>query len=65
MGAQLPHALKILEFAAMHLRQSSDALPGDTGVNAELKWQDENDLETIIHLTQGKDSVAWQVARYV
>jgi len=63
--AQLPHALKILEFAAMHLRQNSDALPGDTGVNAELKWQDENDLETIIHLTQGKDSVAWQVTRYV
>ena len=62
--APLPHALKILEFAAMHLRQNSDALPGNIGVNAELKWRDENDLEAIIHLTQGKDSVAWQVTRY-
>ena len=48
----------------MHLRQNSNALPGNIGVNAELKWRDENDLEAIIHLTQGKDSVAWQVTRY-
>lgn len=62
--AQLSHALKILEFAAMHLKQRNDASPGNTGINAELKWQDENDFENIIHLTQGKGKVDWQVTRY-
>ena len=62
--AQLLHALKILEFAAMHLRQHSNASPGSIGVNAELKWQDEKDLENIIHLTQSMDNCDWQVSRY-
>ena len=62
--AQLPHALKILEFAAIYLRQRNDASSGNMGVNAELKWNDEQGLENIIHLTQGRDSVAWQVTRY-
>ena len=62
--AQLPHALKILEFAAIHLRRQNDASPGHIGVNAELKWNDEQGLENIIHLTQGRASVAWQVTRY-
>ena len=62
--AQLPHALKILEFAAIHLRRHNEASPGHMGVNAELKWKDEQGFENIIHLTQGRDSVAWQVARY-
>ena len=62
--AQLAHALKILEFAAMHLKQHNDTSPGNTGINAELKWQDENDFENIIHLTQDKDKVDWHVTRY-
>ena len=62
--AQLPHALKILEFAAMHLRRHNDASPGPMGVNAELKWSDEQGFENIIHLAQGRDIVAWQVSRY-
>ena len=62
--AQLPHALKILEFAAMHLRRHNDASPGPMGVNAELKWSDEQGFENIIHLAQGRDNVAWQVTRY-
>ena len=62
--AQLPHALKILEFAASYLRRQNDASPGNVGVNAELTWEDEKGLENIIHLTQDKASVAWQVTRY-
>ena len=62
--AQLPHALKILEFAAIYLRQRNDASSGNMGVNAELKWNDEQGLENIIHLTQDRASVAWQVTRY-
>ena len=62
--AQLPHALKILEFAAIYLRRQNDASPGNVGVNAELKWEDEQGFENIIHLTQDKASVAWQVTRY-
>lgn len=62
--AQLPHALKILEFAAIYLRRQNDASPGNVGVNAELKWEDEQGLENIIHLTQDRAGVAWHVARY-
>jgi hypothetical protein len=35
------------------------------GVNAEMKWRDDQDLESIIHLSQDKDSVDWQVTRYL
>ena len=63
--AQLPHALKILEFAAMYLRRRNAASPGSFGVNAELKWQDDKDLETIVHLTQSKANSDWYVAHYV
>ena len=62
--AQLPHALKILEFASMHLRQHDATSTGHIGVNAELKWKDEKDLENIIHLTQNMDNGDWQVSRY-
>ena len=63
--ARLPHALKILEFAAMYLRRRNAASPGSFGVNAELKWQDDKDLETIVHLTQSKANSDWYVAHYV
>ncbi len=63
--AGLPQAFKILEFAAIHLRQSNDIASGNMGVNAEMKWRDDQDLESIIHLSQDKDSVDWQVTRYL
>ncbi len=64
-SAGLPHAFKILEFAATHLKQSNNIASGNIGVNAELKWRDDQGLESIIHLSQGKDSVDWQVTRYL
>jgi hypothetical protein len=62
--AQLPHALKILEFAAIYLRQRNDASPVNTGINAELRWRDEKDFENIVHLAQDKARVDWRVTRY-
>jgi hypothetical protein len=62
--AQLPYALKILEFAAAHLRINNNILPDDLGINAELKWRDGKDLEHIIHLTQSKGNPDWQVSRF-
>jgi len=62
--SQLPQALKILEFAAEHLRLNNNIMPGNIGVNAELKWRDEKDFENIIHLTQSKGNAEWQVSRF-
>ena len=62
--AQLPHALKILEFAAARLNLNSNSLPDNLGINAELRWRDEKDFENIIHLTQGKGDAEWQVSRF-
>ena len=64
-AARLPHAFKILEFAATHLNQNNNIVSGTIGVNAELKWRDDQDLESIIHLSQVKDSADWQVTRYL
>ena len=62
--SQLPHALKILEFAAAHLRLNANISPDDLGINAELKWHDDKDFENIIHLTQNKGNSDWQVSRF-
>ena len=62
--AQLPYALKVLEFAAEHLRLNNNILPDDLGINAELKWRDDKDFEHIIHLTQSKGNPGWQVSRF-
>jgi hypothetical protein len=62
--AQLPCALKILEFAAAHLRLKNNTLPDNFGINAELKWHGDNDYEHIIHLTQSKGDCDWQVSRF-
>ena len=59
--AQTPQALKILEFATIFLKQKNHDSSGNIGVNVELKWRDERDLETIIHLSQSKDNAEWQV----
>ena len=62
--AQLPQALKILEFAAEHLSLNNNITPDNIGINAELKWRDEKDFENIIHLTQSKGNAEWQVSRF-
>lgn len=62
--AQLPQALKILEFAAEHLSLNNNITPDNLGINAELKWRDEKDFENIIHLTQSKGNTEWQVSRF-
>ena len=62
--AQLPHALKVLEYAATRLKLSNNISPNGLGINAELKWRDEKDFENIIHLTQIKGNGEWQVSRF-
>ena len=62
--AQAPQALKILEFATIYLKQKNYDSSSNFGVNVELKWQDEQDQEVIIHLSQSKDNAEWRVARY-
>jgi len=62
--AQLPQALKILEFAAEYLSLNNNIMPDNIGINAELKWRDEKDFENIIHLTQSKGNAEWQVSRF-
>jgi len=63
-NAQIPQALKILEFAAIYLNQRKSLSASIFGVNAELKWRDEQGLENIIHLSQNTDKTEWQVTRY-
>jgi hypothetical protein len=63
-AAQLPQALKILEFAAAHLRLNNNISLNNIGINAELRWRDEKDFEKIIHLTQSKGNDEWQVSRF-
>ena len=62
--AQLPHALKILEFAAAHLKLNNNISSDNLGINAELRWRDGKDFANIIHLTQSKGNTEWQVSRF-
>ena len=62
--AQIFQALKVLEFAAKYLKQKNHNSSNPFGVNVELKWQDERDLETIIHLSQSHGNAEWQVTRH-
>ncbi len=62
--AQLPHALKILECAAAHLKLNNNISSDNLGINAELRWRDGKDFANIIHLTQSKGSTEWQVSRF-
>jgi hypothetical protein len=63
-AAKLPHALKILEFAAARLRLNNNISPDNLCINAELRWRDGKDFENIIHLTQSKGNDEWQVSRF-
>jgi hypothetical protein len=62
--AQIPQALKILETATAYLKQKNNISTSNFGVNAELKWRDEGDKETIIHLSRSKDNTEWQDSRH-
>jgi hypothetical protein len=50
--------------ATTYLNQKSQHSSSAFGVNVELKWQDERNLETIFHLAQSKDQIEWRVTRY-
>lgn len=62
--AQAPQALKVLEIAKIYLKQKNKALSDDFGINAELKWRDSKEAESIIHLMRNKDDNDWNVKRY-
>ena len=48
----------------MYLNQKNGISPSAFGVNVELKWRDEQDLENIIHLSRNNDKTEWQVIRH-
>ena len=63
-ASQISEALKILEYATTYLKSKEHNSSSALGVNVELKWQDEQDLETILHLSRTKENTEWQVMRY-
>jgi len=63
--AKLPQSLIILEYAVKYINISNTSSLGSIGVNAELKWFDEQDQEGIVHLSRNQDDINWQAARYI
>ena len=63
--AKLPQSLLILEYATTHLNFKNLSSPGNNGVNAELKWFDEQDQEVIVHLSKNNSDINWRAARYI
>ena len=63
--AKLPQSLMILEYATKYINVRNTSFLDNDGVNAELKWLDEQDQEVIIHLTMSQDNVNWKVTRYI
>lgn len=63
--AKLPQSLIILEYATKYINISNTSSLGSIGVNAELKWFDEQDQEVIVHLSRNQDNINWQAARYI
>ncbi len=63
-AAQISEALKILEYATTYLKRKGLNSSKTFGANVELKWRDEMDHETILHLSRTKDNSEWQVKRY-
>ena len=63
--AKLPQSLIILEYATKYINISNTSSLGSIGVNAELKWFDEQDQEVIVHLSRNQDDINWQAARYI
>ena len=63
--AKLPQSFLILEYATTYLNFKNVSSPGNNGVNAELKWFDEQDQEVIVHLSKNNSDINWRAARYV
>lgn len=63
--AKLPQSLIILEYAIIYINAKNISSHGNNGVNAELKWFDEQDQEVIVHLSRNKDNINWHAARYI
>ena len=63
--AKLPQSLLILEYATTYLNFKNVSSPGNNGVNAELKWFDEQDQEVIVHLSKNNSDINWRAARYI
>ena len=63
--AKLPQSLLILEYATTYLNFKNTSSPGNNGVNAELKWFDEQDQEVIAHLLKNNSDINWRAARYI
>lgn len=63
--AKPPQSLIILEYATKYINIRNTSSLGNNGVNAELKWLDEQGQEVIIHLTRSQDDVNWKVTRYI
>ena len=61
-----PHqSMIILEYATTYLNFKNVSSPGNNGVNAELKWFDEQDQEVIVHLSKNNSDINWRAARYI
>ena len=63
--AKLPQSLIILEYATTYLNFKNVSSLGNNGVNAELKWFDEQDQEVIVHLSKNNSDINWRAARYI
>ena len=63
--AKPPQSLIILEYATKYINIRNTSSLGNNGVNAELKWLDEQGQEVIIHLIRSQDDVNWKVTRYI
>ena len=63
--AKLPQSLIILEYATTYINFKNVSSPSNNGVNAELKWFDEQDQEVIVHLSKNNSDINWRAARYI
>ena len=63
--AKPPQSLLILEYATKYINIRNTSSLGNNGVNAELKWLDQQDQEVIVHLSRNQDNINWKVARYI
>lgn len=58
-------SLIILEYAIIYINARNISSHGNNGVNAELKWFDEQDQEVIVHLSRNIDNINWRATRYI
>jgi len=63
--AKLPQSLIILEYATTYINARNTSSLGSNGVNAELRWFDEQDQEVIVHLSKNNSDINWRAVRYI